>query len=50
MTIVTRGQGQADEPTDRQTDGPTIRPTDIATLRAAIAARNQRIMTFETRV
>ena len=31
MTIVTRGQGQADEPTDRQTEGPTIRPTDIAT-------------------
>ena len=44
MTIVTRGQGQRDELKDRQMD----RPTDIATYSAAIAARNQRIMTFET--
>ena len=44
MTIVTRGQGQRDELKDRQMD----RPTDIATYSAAITARNQRIMTFES--
>ena len=45
MTIVTRGQGQTDEQKDRQMD----RPTEIATYSAAIAARNKRIMIFETR-
>ena len=32
MTILTRGYGQTDRPTDQ--------PTDIATYRAAIAAKN----------
>ena len=44
MIIVTRGQGQTDEPTDRRTG----RPTYIATYRAPIAARNERIMTIAT--